>query len=193
VSIRQGFDGDAEPHEKISTKRLQFYIWFLFFNHISAQWQTYRRLAWCCNPIIVFVYLASGDDPYYNMRKDLDMTDERYALVKGTVFTLINSIFGLLFGYLADSFNRKWILVITTVAYTLMTLASAYVHTFVQVLIPRILFSFFMAACIPVSVSLINDYFSHEWRGRANSMFAFGIYLGGGLSSLTVLVNEKFG
>jgi hypothetical protein len=41
------------------------------------------------------------------MRKDLDMTDERYALVKGTVFTLINSIFGLLFGYLADSFNRK--------------------------------------------------------------------------------------
>jgi MFS family permease len=141
----------------------------------------------------VFVYLASGDDPYYNMRKDLDMTDERYALVKGTVFTLINSIFGLLFGYLADSFNRKWILVITTVAYTLMTLASAYVHTFVQVLIPRILFSFFMAACIPVSVSLINDYFSHEWRGRANSMFAFGIYLGGGLSSLTALVNEKFG
>lgn len=65
------------------------------------------------------------------MRKDLDMTDERYALVKGTIFTLINSIFGLLFGYLADSFNRKWILVITTIAYTLMTLASAYVHTFV--------------------------------------------------------------
>ena len=80
---------------------------------------------------LVFVYLASGDDPYFNMRKDLDMTDERYALVKGTIFTLINSIFGLLFGYLADSFNRKWILVITTIAYTLMTLASAYVHTFV--------------------------------------------------------------
>lgn len=134
--------------------------------------------------------MATGDDPKYNIRKDLDMTDERYGLVKGTVFTLINSIFGLLFGYMADSFNRKWILVITTVAYTLMTLASAYVHTFIQVLIPRILFSFFMAACIPVSVSLINDYFPHEWRGRANSMFAFGIYLGGGLSSLTALLND---
>jgi MFS family permease len=109
--------------------------------------------------------------------------------VKGVVFTLINSVFGLLFGYLADSFNRKWILVITTFAYTLMTFAMAFVHSFIQVLIPRILFSFFMAACIPVSVSLINDYFPLEWRGRANSMFAFGIYLGGGLSSLSALIN----
>lgn len=50
-----------------------------------------------------------------------------------------------------------------------------------------------MAACIPVSVSLINDYFEHEMRGRANSMFAFGIYLGGGLSSLSLILNEKEG
>ena len=96
-------------------------------------------------------------------------------------------------GYLADKFNRKWILIGTTIAYTLMTLATAYTNSFVEVLIPRIIFSFFMAACIPVSVSLINDYFKHEMRGRANSLFAFGIYLGGGLSSLTLILNQNVG
>jgi MFS family permease len=124
------------------------------------------------------------------MKIDLGMTNERYAIVTGTVFTLINSIFGLLMGYLTDKFNRKWLLVSTTFLYTLMTLASAFTSDFIQVLIPRILFSFFMSACIPASVSLINDYFEHEMRGRANSLFAFGIYLGGGLSSLTLILNS---
>ncbi len=79
----------------------------------------------------MFVYLASGNDPYYNIRLELDMTAERYALVVGTVFTLINSVFGLLMGYFADSFNRKWILFITTIMYTLMTLLTSYVNSFV--------------------------------------------------------------
>ena len=141
----------------------------------------------------VFVYLASGKEPTTNIKIDLDMSEGQYALVTGTVFTLINSIFGLLMGYLADRWNRKWLLVATTLSYTLMTLVCAFVQTFVEVLIPRIAFSFFMAACIPVSVSLINDYFPHEMRGRANSMFAFGIYLGGGLSSLTLIINQYMG
>ena len=139
------------------------------------------------------MYLIKGDDPYTNIRIDLGMTGETYAIVTGTVFTLINSIFGLLMGYLADRFNRKWILVSTTILYTLMTLACAFTHNFVEVLIPRILFSFLMSACIPVSVSLINDYFEHSMRGRANSLFAFGIYLGGGLSSLSLILNEYLG
>jgi MFS family permease len=137
--------------------------------------------------------LTTGEDPYTNMRIDLGMSGEQYAIVVGTVFTLINSVFGLFMGYLADSYNRKWLLVSTTLLYTGMTLATAYVHTFYEVLIPRVLFSFLMSACIPVSVSLINDYFEHEMRGRANSMFAFGIYLGGGLSSLSVLLNKQVG
>lgn len=96
-------------------------------------------------------------------------------------------------GYLADRYNRKWILFSTSVVWTGMTFASAFTHNFWQVLLPRIGFSFFMSSCIPVSVSLINDYFEHEKRGRANSLFAFGIYLGGGLSSLTLILDEYVG
>lgn len=50
-----------------------------------------------------------------------------------------------------------------------------------------------MSACVPASVSLITDYFRHEVRGRANSVFAFGVYLGGGLSSLSLIIDEAVG
>eukprot|EP00347_Sterkiella_histriomuscorum_P006068 403354189 len=181
ASVGQGF-GDQEFHENIPKRWQQFYIWVLFLNHISAQWQTY-----------LFVYLANGDDKYTNIKEDLDLSGETYALVTGTVFTLVNSVFGLLMGYFADRYNRKWLLFPATVLWTLMTLSTAFTHNFWEVLIPRIGFSFFMSACIPVSVSLINDYFEHEQRGRANSLFAFGIYLGGGLSSLSLILDQKTG
>ena len=80
---------------------------------------------------IVFVYLTTGNDPYTNMKVDLDLSGEQYAIFVGTIFTLINSVFGLLMGYLADSFNRKWLLFGTTMMYTLMTLACAFVHNFI--------------------------------------------------------------
>ena len=141
----------------------------------------------------MFVYLVSGTDAYTNMQVDLDLSQGTYALVTGTVFTLTNSVFGLLMGYYADRYNRKLILLLTSLSWTLMTFATAFTHNFWEVLLPRMGFSFLMSACIPVSVSLINDYFRHEERGRANSLFAFGIYLGGGLSSLTLLLDKYTG
>lgn len=127
------------------------------------------------------------------MKMDLDLSSTQYGIVTGTVFTLVNSVFCLLMGYLADRYNRKWILFITTFMYCLMTMASSFTHNFAQILVPRIMFAIFMSACVPVSVSLINDYCEHEIRARANSVFAFGIYLGGGLSSLTLLLDEQVG
>ena len=147
----------------------------------------------CLTIVVVFVYLNVGTDPKTSMKVDLGLTDSQYALVTGTVFTLMNSVFGLVMGYLADRYSRKWILFTTTVLYTLMTLTCSFTHSFTEVIFPRMAFSILMAACIPVSVSLINDYFEHEERGRANSLFAFGIYLGGGLSSLTLILNEYMG
>ena len=74
-----------------------------------------------------------------------------------------------------------------------MSMMTAFTHNFEEAIFPRIAYSFFMSACVPLSVSLINDYFAHEMRGRANSMFAFGIYLGGGLSSLSGILNDYLG
>ena len=141
----------------------------------------------------MFAYLKSGDTAKTNMQVDLALDDQQYALVNGTVFTIINSAFGLLLGVLADKYNRKWMLFSCAILWTSFTLMSAFAGGFLTTLFPRMLFSLFMAACIPTSVSLITDYFQHEMRGRANSMFAFGIYLGVAMSSLSLLIDKWLG
>lgn len=70
---------------------------------------------------------------------------------------------------------------------------SIFCTQFWQVLLARIGFAIFMSFCIPTSVSLITDYFDHEELGRANSVFTFGVYMGVGLSSLTIIIDKKYG
>ena len=54
-------------------------------------------------------------------------------------------------------------------------------------------FAIFGAIAIPTSLSLINDYFKHEHRGRANSFYSFGIYMGVACSSLTLILDKIVG
>jgi predicted MFS family arabinose efflux permease len=50
-----------------------------------------------------------------------------------------------------------------------------------------------MSSDVPISVSLICDYAQPDERGRAQSLFAAGMYLGVGLSSLSELLDEAAG
>ena len=81
----------------------------------------------------------------------------------------------------------------SAILWTSASLLCAFSNGFIGTLIPRMLFAIFNAACIPTSVSLISNYFEHEMRGRANSLFAFGIYLGVAMSSLTLIIDKVLG
>lgn len=51
----------------------------------------------------------------------------------------------------------------------------------------RILLGIFESACNPPAYSLIAEYFHPNHRSFANSIYSLGIYIGGALSSLTLL------
>ena len=100
---------------------------------------------------------------------------------------------GLFMGYLVDRYSRKWILVVSTLVWNLLTALAYFSNTFAWLLIPRIIVGTATATCVVASISLINDYFPHSERGRANGVFFFGAYIGSGVSSLTILINESLG
>jgi sugar phosphate permease len=51
----------------------------------------------------------------------------------------------------------------------------------------------FESACSPPAYSLIADYFPAQYRTTANAVYAFGIYIGGGLSSLSLIIITSVG
>jgi MFS family permease len=138
-------------------------------------------------------YLQQGKVKRTNIKLDIGLSGLQLTFLTGTVFTVVSSVCGLASGQLADTQNRKHILMISTSLWTFCTFLSIACTSFWQLLLSRIGFAVFMSACVPSSVSLITDYYDHHQLGRANSIFAFGVYLGVGLSSLTILIDDHMG
>jgi len=51
----------------------------------------------------------------------------------------------------------------------------------------------FESALNPCAYSIIADYFHPSKRGFANSIFGLGIYLGGAMSSISVIIIDIYG
>jgi MFS family permease len=97
-------------------------------------------------------------------------------------------------GYLTDILSRKWLFFISALIWNLSTAAAYFCHSFYEILLTRIISAAFIAGCDPVSISLINSYFGHtNVLSRANSIYNFGMYLGSGISSLTLFLDKSYG
>jgi MFS family permease len=73
------------------------------------------------------------------------------------------------------------------------TFASGEVNNFAVFITLRILFGVFTSTCNPPALSLLRDYFPKNYRSTANSVYLFGVYLGGSLASLSVLFIKEYG
>lgn len=80
--------------------------------------------------------------------------------------------------------NRKYLLMVGVVVWCAMTTGNGFVTTFVALFLLRLGLGVGEALVIPVSVSLISDYFDRNARARAISVYMAGPYLGAGLAFL---------
>lgn len=96
-------------------------------------------------------------------------------------------------GYQADKFNRKYLLVVCGIIWNCISMAAYYVKTYEQLLYIRVGFAIMSSIHTPACISLINDYFKHETRSRANSVYVAAVSLGVGFASLTSILNNKIG
>jgi MFS family permease len=92
-------------------------------------------------------------------------------------------------GYQVDKFNRKYLLIICGLTWNLTCACSYFVNSFSQLLIIRIVFAILSSVHTPACISLINDYFKHEKRSRANSLYVAAVSIGVGFANLTSILN----
>jgi MFS family permease len=161
---------------------------------------------------------AEGNTTRTSIALDIGYNDADYGLLAGPAFSTTYAVSGLFAvgenflplnpnkGQLADRHHRVALLVgglvmwssMTSVAgpsarFCLLTLPPGLVHSFWQFLLVRLGLGLGEAFCGPPSYSLLSDYFPPSKRSTANGIFAFGVYLGGGLASISSLADERFG
>lgn len=121
------------------------------------------------------------------------MNDAQYGILSGTVFTITNSVSGILMGYQVDRFNRKYLLLFSSFVWNLILATTYFADSYGGMIAIRMSFAVISSVHTPACISLINDLYSHEDRGKANSVYVTAISFGVGMANLTSLINTRFG
>jgi MFS family permease len=112
------------------------------------------------------------------------MTDTEVGLLQGISFALFYCFFGILIARLADRKNRKVIISIGVVVWSLMAALCGIARTAWQLFVARMGVGVGEAALSPAAYSMITDAFPREKLGRAFGVYNMGIAIGSGIALL---------
>jgi MFS family permease len=144
--------------------------------------------AWYGVGVLMLAYTLSFIDRYVialliePIKQDLVLTDTQIGLLSGLAFAIFYTTLGIPIGRLADRYDRRRIISIGILAWSLMTTACGFARGFWQLFAARVGVGVGEAALSPAAFSLIADSFTAERLGRALSVYSAGVYLGAGLA-----------
>lgn len=118
------------------------------------------------------------------IKRDLNVTDTEVGLLQGISFAILYCTLGVPIGWLADRKNRKSIIAVGVIVWSLMATLCGMARTFGQLFLARIGVGVGEAALSPAAYSMITDAFPKEKLGRAFSVYNMGISLGSGIALL---------
>ena len=101
------------------------------------------------------------------IKRDLQVTDTQIGLLQGFAFAIFYTLFGIPIGRLADRMNRKSIIAVGVVVWSLMATLCGLAKNFWQLFLARIGVGVGEAALSPAAYSMITDAFpARETRSR---------------------------
>ena len=93
-------------------------------------------------------------------------------------FMWIYGIMSPLSGMVADRVNRKWLIVVSLVVWSTVTLLMGYATTYEEIYVLRAAMGVSEALYIPAALSLIADYFTGKQLSLAIGIHMTGLYMG---------------
>ena len=112
------------------------------------------------------------------IKQDLGLSDTQMGALTGTMFALFYATMGIPIARLADVWARKNVIVIGLALWSVMTAATGFTRSFVQMAAARVGVGVGEAALSPPAHSMIASYFSPARRATALGIYAMGIHIG---------------
>lgn len=111
------------------------------------------------------------------LRKDLGMSDMALAAI-GSFFLWSYALFSPLAGYLGDRFSRSALVTWSIVAWSVVTILTAFVQSTEQLLSMRVLLGIAESLYIPAALALIAEHHATPTRAMAMALHLAGFYSG---------------
>ena len=122
---------------------------------------------------------------YLLVEKEFGITHAQVGAVS-SIFIVIGAVSAILWGYLADKYSRKKLLVFGALLGEIPCFLTAFTQSYTQLFIVRALTGLGIGVVLPVGYSLLGDYFPPERRGKSvgwlMSAVGIGYLLGAALA-----------
>lgn len=136
--------------------------------------------------IFVFVALAAFDNiiiglfpPLFSsIAKDLNVPLSALGIVSA-INILVTSISSIYWGYLSGKFNRKKLIIIGTIFWSLSVFLTSRSSTYVQLLIFQIFTGIGLGCIASIGFSVLTDYIPYKFRGMLLSLWGMSQGFGG--------------
>jgi len=148
---------------------------------------TNRRRAYYVLGILLIVYTLNFIDRVIigilapPIKAELGLSDTQLGLLGGTAFALFYTGLGIPIAWLADRYNRVWIVTAALTIWSGFTAACGLAQNFTQLFLARLGVGVGEAGGVAPAYSIVADYFPPQQRARALGVFSFGIPLGSAL------------
>jgi MFS family permease len=116
------------------------------------------------------------------LKNEFAVGDTKIGLLQGIYFAIFYTFVGLPMGWLADRFNRRNIVAVGVLFWSIMTTLSAAARNFTLLALARMGVGVGEATTNPCVFSIIPDLFPKERLSTAFSVYMMGIQLGSGLA-----------
>jgi MFS family permease len=147
-----------------------------------------RRYAWYVTIVLMLCYTFSFVDRQIlgllvsPIKADLGISDAKIGLLQGLSFALFYATMALPLGRLADRSNRRNLIAVCIMFWSLFTAACAVARSYAALFLTRMGVGVGEAGLNPAAFSMLSDYFPKERLGTAISVFYIGQLLGAGLA-----------
>ena len=154
---------------------------------------------WYVLLMMVLVYTLSIADRYVistvlePIRLELQLTDSGIAFLTGVSLALFYVVLGFPISWLIDRGNRRNIIAVCLVAWSVMTAFSGLSKNYIQLLLSRIGVGIGEAGGTPGANSIISDYFPASKRPMALTIFSLGAPIGAWIGAdIAGIVNDHY-
>lgn len=126
----------------------------------------------------------------YQIEQDLTISHAQLGILIGLAFIVLYSFAGMIFGTVADRWNRPRLIAIGLSLWATATTLSGWAQSFGQIALLRALVGVGAAVLTPTALGMLSDVFSAERRAFASGLYYAGVPLGAGLSMIIVALIE---
>lgn len=150
----------------------------------SAAYGWYVVAILCLCNMIAFVDRQIINLLVEDIKVDLAITDTEISLLQGLAFALFYAVTAVPLGRLADTGNRRWIISIGIMIWTVAAAACGLARNFWQLFVARMFVGVGEATLTPSGFSMLADLFKPERVSLPISVFTGSTFFGSGIALL---------